>query len=81
MYKRQEGNITYNGGANRSTNETALQEGVLSKITYPTGGSSSFEFEAHAYDSQNPVQDTVAAPVTNCASLAHKLVVQRLPQA
>lgn len=65
---RPEGNITYNGGANRSTNEVALQEGMLTKITYPTGGSSSFEFEAHAYDSQNPILDTVAMPVTNCAS-------------
>jgi len=41
---------------------------MLSKITYPTGGSSSFDYEAHAYASQNPVLDTVAQPVTNCAS-------------
>lgn len=34
-------------GADRSVNETALLSGSLQKISYPTGGSTVFEMEAH----------------------------------
>jgi RHS repeat-associated protein len=37
------------GAADRSTDETLMKEGVLSKITYPTGGFSLFEYEANRY--------------------------------
>jgi hypothetical protein len=38
------------GGADRSTDTTYLREGVLKRITYPTGGFSEFDYEAHQYD-------------------------------
>lgn len=33
----------------RSPNEAAMKSGILSKITYPTGGYTEFEFEANRY--------------------------------
>ncbi len=38
------------GGANRNVDTTYLREGVLKRITYPTGGFSEFDYEAHQYD-------------------------------
>jgi hypothetical protein len=35
------------GGADRSSNETYMKAGILEKITYPTGGYTVFETEAH----------------------------------
>ena len=37
------------GTANRSTVETYLKEGLLSKITYPESGYTTFEYEANRY--------------------------------
>ncbi|UBM59226.1 hypothetical protein LAG90_00955 [Marinilongibacter aquaticus] len=37
------------GGANRSTVSTFLKEGVLRKVTYPTGGFTLYDFEPHQY--------------------------------
>ena len=37
------------GGANRSPNATAMQVGILKKITYPTGGTTEFDYEPHYY--------------------------------
>jgi hypothetical protein len=37
------------GGANRDPNETYMKAGVLTSITYPTGGYSLFDWEAHKY--------------------------------
>ncbi|SHN01453.1 YD repeat-containing protein [Cyclobacterium lianum] len=37
------------GTADRNTDTTYLKEGVLKRITYPTGGYSEFEFEPHQY--------------------------------
>ncbi len=37
------------GGANRSPNETYTKYGVLEKVTYPTGGSATYEYENHRY--------------------------------
>ena len=42
-------NITV-GGMDRTANEQAMHQGMLNKITYPTGGSSVFTFEAHRYN-------------------------------
>ncbi|MEA5462048.1 DUF6443 domain-containing protein [Arcicella sp. LKC2W] len=38
-----------NGTADRSTDETYLKEGLIAKITYPTGGYTTFDFEANRY--------------------------------
>lgn len=37
------------GNANRTTDTTYLKEGVLERITYPTGGYTEFAFEPHQY--------------------------------
>lgn len=37
------------GNADRTTDTTYLKEGVLKKITYPTGGYTEFAFEPHQY--------------------------------
>lgn len=36
-------------GANREPNETYMKAGILEKITYPTGGSTEFEYESNRY--------------------------------
>lgn len=43
------------GTANRTVNETAMQAGILTKITYPTGGSTSFYYEAHRETTGGPL--------------------------
>ncbi len=47
------------GNANRDTNPDSLKLGILTKITYPTGGFNEFEFEA------NTKYDTVTYHHTN----------------
>lgn len=37
------------GGADRNTDTTFYKEGVLKRITFPTGGYTEFEFEPHKY--------------------------------
>ncbi|MEM1318665.1 MAG: RHS repeat-associated core domain-containing protein [Bacteroidota bacterium] len=37
-------------GADRSADENAMQIGMLEKITYPTGGYSSFSYSAHQFE-------------------------------
>ncbi len=37
------------GHANRTVDEVAMQAGILKKITYPTGGFSTFEYETHRF--------------------------------
>lgn len=39
--------------ANRQPDETKMQSHILKKINYPTGGSTSFNYEAHRYISKN----------------------------
>jgi len=41
-------NVTV-GGMDRTANESAMLQGMLNKITYPTGGSSVFTLEANRY--------------------------------
>lgn len=45
--------------ANRDSNADSAKAGMLTKITYPTGGSAAFEFEANQYET------TVAVPTTH----------------
>ena len=37
------------GGADRSTDTTFYKQGILKRITFPTGGYTEFEFEPHKY--------------------------------
>jgi hypothetical protein len=37
------------GSANRSTDTTFLKEAMLKRITFPTGGYTEFDYEAHSY--------------------------------
>ncbi|MBB5620112.1 YD repeat-containing protein [Pedobacter cryoconitis] len=39
--------VIYPNGANRESSWPAMQQGALNKITYPTGGIATFEFEAN----------------------------------
>jgi YD repeat-containing protein len=43
------------GGGNRNVNPDFMTEGVLKKITYPTGGYTEFEFETNKYQADNGV--------------------------
>ena len=44
-------------GGDRSCNEAAMKRGMLTAITYPTGGRTEFSYEAHRYlDESNTVQ-------------------------
>ena len=38
------------GSADRSINATAMQANMLTKVTYPTGGYTSFEYEPHKFN-------------------------------
>lgn len=37
------------GYADRSVNESSMQSFILNKVTYPTGGSTTFEYETHRF--------------------------------
>ncbi|HRE68841.1 MAG TPA: hypothetical protein PLM56_12885 [Cyclobacteriaceae bacterium] len=50
LYNSTSQNITFGGGINRAVNATYAKEGVLKKITYPTGGYTEFDFESNRYD-------------------------------
>ncbi len=41
--------VKHKGGANRSANEEKAKYGVLTKVQYPTGGSTSYDWEGHRY--------------------------------
>ena len=43
------------GSANREPDEAAMQMGTLHKITYPTGGYTELEYEAHQYGNFAPI--------------------------
>jgi hypothetical protein len=49
-------------GANRQPNESKMQAGVLTSITYPTGGVGSFKYSGHRYE--NFASRKVDVPVT-----------------
>lgn len=46
------------GGGNRAVNESLAKAWVLEKITYPTGGFSTFEYESNRYN--NGIEQTLA---------------------
>lgn len=51
--------------SNRETNEIFLKKGILAKITYPTKGYTSFEFEANkgtVFDIKKPFTNSVNTP-------------------
>lgn len=48
------------GNANREPSETYMKAGILTKITYPTGGYSQFEFEPHKYLSSQYVYQSIS---------------------
>ncbi|MGA0560741.1 discoidin domain-containing protein [Larkinella sp. VNQ87] len=39
----------FQGGADRSPNATYMRAGVLTQITYPTGGTTEFDFQPHTF--------------------------------
>ena len=47
-YTDQTVTLTIPGG-DRSPDETAMQAGILTSVTYPTGGRTEFSYEAHRY--------------------------------
>ena len=53
------GDLTY-GEADRSSNESTMTYGLISKMTYPTGGATSFEFEANDYYGTVPASEEEA---------------------
>ncbi|WP_425637957.1 hypothetical protein ACPUEN_00895 [Algoriphagus yeomjeoni] len=53
------GNINFNGGANRTSNENKMKSWTLNEITFPTGGSTLFEYEAHKFIDGNSVTNIV----------------------
>jgi RHS repeat-associated protein len=42
-------NLWNPGGAEREPNPAKIQTGLLTKVTYPTGGNTTFEYEPHDY--------------------------------
>ena len=50
------GSFTH-GNSDRSSDEESMKQGVLSKIIYPTGGSTTFEFEANKV--KTPISDNI----------------------
>ncbi len=44
--------VEYLGNANRYASENLCKKGMLSRITYPTGGYTNFEFEANHFDNE-----------------------------
>ncbi|WP_353484765.1 RHS repeat-associated core domain-containing protein [Haliscomenobacter sp.] len=75
-YQRN-GISTIYGNANRESNETAMLQGMLTKITYPTGGFAEFTFEGNRitkYASSAPSRTYLAGtPIQNCTSTSTAL--------
>ena len=49
FFSTPSGSLRIFSGANRGINETFMQACALTSISYPTGGTTSFEFESHDY--------------------------------
>ncbi|MBN8684316.1 MAG: RHS repeat-associated core domain-containing protein [Chitinophagales bacterium] len=55
------------GSADRGSSESQMQEGVLTKIEYPTGGNTQFTYEANDYPvSENYTYNSYLLQVSNC---------------
>ncbi|WP_448103702.1 carbohydrate binding domain-containing protein [Pedobacter panaciterrae] len=50
-------NLSLSTGANRDPSITYCKAFLLKQITYPTGGTSSFEYESHDYDVANSINN------------------------
>lgn len=62
---------TYNqGGANRETNASTLSAGTLKKITYPTKGSTSYEYEANKVQSEASSGSTTLLSMNTCNAIS-----------
>lgn len=48
--------FTINNGVNRDPNETKMQAWILTGISYPTGGTTTFSYEAHRESASNPIR-------------------------
>jgi len=67
------GNIVTHGNANRETNFNFMKAGALKKITYPTGGSTSYTYEANQVPDSNPSPISVISNLTSCTSTTSSL--------
>ena len=56
--------VTYYGDANRESNEAAMLQGMLDRVTYPTGGYLDLDYEANRYWKDGAV--TTALDLTSC---------------
>lgn len=65
-------------GADRAPNAELMQAGILTRITYPTGGHTSFEFEPHDYGylERAPVPTQVLTKTRTVSVQANKKVTQ-----
>ena len=61
-------NVMY-GGASRNSNESAMREGALTKVTFPTGGSLMYSYEANSYSKESSDPQNIHSLVTtwNCS--------------
>jgi RHS repeat-associated protein len=59
------GTIPY-GSSNRETNETEMKKGVLTEIQFPTGGKTSFTFEANTVPAAEPSPPVTVFSLVNC---------------
>lgn len=60
----------FQDGADRSTDKERTKAGSLKKITYPTGGHATFEFEAHDYGFKSKSDATPFVPIIDPQSLS-----------
>ncbi len=61
-------NKTFGGGLNRSVNTQFIKEGVLKRITFPTGGYTEFDFEQNKYQKDGVSTDVGGLRVTKITS-------------
>jgi hypothetical protein len=53
------GIVTFNGNANRTTNENSMKSWTLNEIVFPTGGSSLFDYESNKFVEGNGISHNV----------------------
>ena len=59
-------------GINRNPNEKAMQWRMLTKATYPTGGQTEWEYEAHRFDGSRVYSDLTFGGGVRVKSITHK---------
>ena len=62
-------------------NATVYQRGLLTQITYPTGGYSNFEYEQHRYGSQVDTTRTVMDPAQTTSRIGGGVRIKRITSA